>query len=52
MLKLENLARHFGGGGHSHSAATILKKEPGESVEALIQKTVAKMETILPTLKV
>ncbi|MBY0515791.1 MAG: bifunctional oligoribonuclease/PAP phosphatase NrnA [Bacteriovoracaceae bacterium] len=46
------LARHLGGGGHSHSAATIIKKDPNESVEALIQKTVEKMEAILPTLKV
>ena len=45
------LARQLGGGGHSHSAATVIMKKEGDSVEELIHKTVAKMEAILPTLK-
>ncbi len=45
------LAKKLGGGGHSHSAATILKKSEGQSVDELIRQTIATMEAILPTLK-
>lgn len=44
------IARHIGGGGHSHSAATVIVKKLGESTEDIIQATVAQIETILTTL--
>jgi bifunctional oligoribonuclease and PAP phosphatase NrnA len=45
------LARKLGGGGHSHSAATLIPKTETESVDDLIKKTVQKMEEFLPLLK-
>ncbi len=45
------IALALGGGGHSHSAATILKKEPGESAEQVISKTIKKVEEILKKLE-
>lgn len=42
-----HIAVALGGGGHSHSAATILTKEKNESAEAVIRKTVKKVEEIL-----
>jgi phosphoesterase RecJ-like protein len=45
------LAKKLGGGGHSHSAATVLRKSEGQSVEELIRQTIETMEAILPILK-
>lgn len=41
------IAQALGGGGHSHSAATILTKGPGETTEQVITKTVKKVEETL-----
>ena len=45
------LARKLGGGGHSHSAATVFPKKEGQPVEELIHQVVARMEALLPSLK-
>jgi phosphoesterase RecJ-like protein len=44
------VAQALGGGGHNHSAATILLRSQGDSTEELISKTVQKIEEILETL--
>ncbi len=41
------VAQSLGGGGHNHSAATILFRENGETTEALIKRTVSKVELVL-----
>lgn len=45
------LARKFGGGGHSHSAATVLVKTENENVDLLIRQTVDKMTEYLHEIK-
>ncbi|MCM2350699.1 MAG: bifunctional oligoribonuclease/PAP phosphatase NrnA [Bacteriovoracaceae bacterium] len=42
-----HIAVALGGGGHSHSAATIIKRAPGETTEHIIFKAVQKVEEIL-----
>jgi phosphoesterase RecJ-like protein len=41
------IASILGGGGHSHSAATIFKKKKNESLENIVEKAVSDIETIL-----
>lgn len=41
------IAMALGGGGHSHSAATILNRAPGESTEQIIARAVKKVEDAL-----
>ena len=41
------IALALGGGGHSHSAATILTRGPGESTQAVIERAVKKVEEVL-----
>lgn len=41
------IAQRIGGGGHSHSAATILPKTKGESVDEVIQRAIKHVEKIL-----
>ena len=43
------IARSLGGGGHSHSAATIIKKE-GKSLESIIESSVAQIEKTVDAL--
>lgn len=38
------IAQALGGGGHSHSAATVFFKKPGETTESIIKNTIAKVE--------
>lgn len=45
-----NIAVALGGGGHSHSAATILIRGPGESTEQVIMKAITKVEEVLKKL--
>jgi phosphoesterase RecJ-like protein len=45
------IAVALGGGGHSHSAATVLARAPGEPTEAVISRAVAKVEAVLRTLE-
>lgn len=44
------IAIALGGGGHSHSAATIFKKEDGETTEQIITKTIKTIESELKKL--
>lgn len=44
------IAQALGGGGHSHSAATLLPKTNGETTEQVISKTVKKVEEIIKKL--
>jgi bifunctional oligoribonuclease and PAP phosphatase NrnA len=46
-----SLARKLGGGGHSHSAATVIHKTTNETTEHLIRVTVDKMTLLLPEIK-
>lgn len=41
------IALKLGGGGHSHSAATVFTKSPGETAEEIILKTIKKVEEII-----
>lgn len=41
------IAQALGGGGHSHSAASILTRKPNESTEDVIHRAVSKVEEIL-----
>jgi phosphoesterase RecJ-like protein len=41
------LAQQLGGGGHSHSAATVFAREKDKSTEEIIQETVKKIEAII-----
>jgi phosphoesterase RecJ-like protein len=45
------LARKFGGGGHSHSAATVLVRTENENVVLLIRQMVEKMTEYLSEIK-
>lgn len=45
------IAVALGGGGHSHSAATILTRGPGETTEQVIERAVKKVEEVLKTLE-
>jgi bifunctional oligoribonuclease and PAP phosphatase NrnA len=44
------IAQVLGGGGHSHSAATILLRTKGESTQEVIRKTVTQVEEIVKKL--
>jgi bifunctional oligoribonuclease and PAP phosphatase NrnA len=44
------IAQALGGGGHSHSAATVLSRGPGESTEQVIQRAVKKVEEMITKL--
>jgi bifunctional oligoribonuclease and PAP phosphatase NrnA len=46
-----HIARHLGGGGHSHSAATIIKKKPGQLSDEVIEHTVNKIESLINEMK-
>jgi c-di-AMP phosphodiesterase-like protein len=46
-----HIARQIGGGGHSHSAATVIVKKNGESTDDIIHEIIGKMEKILVTMK-
>lgn len=41
LYDVGNIAISLGGGGHSHSAATIIPKEDGKSLDDMIQETVS-----------
>lgn len=41
------IAQALGGGGHSHSAATILKREADESTEQVISRAIKKVEEMI-----
>ena len=45
------IAQAIGGGGHSHSAATILPKLNGQPVEAVIERAVKHVEKVLKELE-
>ena len=45
------IALALGGGGHSHSAATVIKREPTETTDAVIAKAVKKVEEVLKKLE-
>ena len=45
------IAKKLGGGGHSHSAATLITKGPKDDTNAIINKTIAQVETILEEMK-
>ena len=42
-----NIAIALGGGGHSHSAATIFQLGPGDSIESTIRNAISKVEEVL-----
>lgn len=42
-----NIAVALGGGGHSHSAATILNRGPGETTDQVISRAIKKVEEVL-----
>jgi len=44
------IAQALGGGGHSHSAATVLNRSPGIKTEEMINETVTKIEKIIKEL--
>lgn len=46
-----HIARQIGGGGHSHSAATVIVKKNGENTDDIIHEIIGKMEKILLTMK-
>jgi phosphoesterase RecJ-like protein len=45
------IAIALGGGGHSHSAATVLQRGPGESTQAVIQRAIKKVEETIRVLE-
>lgn len=45
------IALALGGGGHSHSAATILNREKNETTEAVITRAVKKIEEVLKAME-
>jgi phosphoesterase RecJ-like protein len=45
------IALALGGGGHSHSAATILTRNPGESTQSVIERAIKKVEEVLKTIE-
>ena len=42
-----NIAIKLGGGGHSHSAATLIDKQPGQSLKEIVADTVKRIEACL-----
>ena len=42
-----NIAVALGGGGHSHSAATILNRGPGETTDQVISRAIKRVEEVL-----
>ncbi len=46
-IDVGQIAMALGGGGHSHSAATMIPKGPGETAEQIISKTVKKVEEVM-----
>lgn len=42
-----NIAVALGGGGHSHSAATVLNRGPGETTDQVISRAIKKVEEVL-----
>ena len=46
-IDVGTIALALGGGGHSHSAATILTKEANTTLPQLIEKTIKKVEEVL-----
>ncbi len=46
-----NIAIALGGGGHSHSAATILTRGPGETTDEVIARGIKKVEEVLKKLE-
>jgi bifunctional oligoribonuclease and PAP phosphatase NrnA len=46
-IDVGNIALGLGGGGHSHSAAGIIKRENGETTESVISRTIKKVEELL-----
>ncbi len=42
-----SIAHALGGGGHSHSAATILTRGPDETTEEVIERSIKKVEEVL-----
>jgi phosphoesterase RecJ-like protein len=42
-----HIALALGGGGHSHSAATLLSRGPGETTEQVISRTIKQVEAIV-----
>lgn len=44
------IALALGGGGHSHSAATIINRNPGETTDQVIARAVSKVEEVLKTM--
>ncbi|MGE3608531.1 MAG: bifunctional oligoribonuclease/PAP phosphatase NrnA [Bacteriovoracaceae bacterium] len=51
-IDVGQIAITLGGGGHSHSAATILTRDKGESVESIISRAIAKVEESLKKLDI
>lgn len=45
------IAVALGGGGHSHSAATVIERKDGETTEAVISRTIKKVEEVLEKLE-
>ncbi len=45
------IAIALGGGGHSHSAATMIVKGPNETTEQVMEKTVKRVEELLKKLE-
>lgn len=45
------IALALGGGGHSHSAATVLERKDGETTEAVIDRAIKKVEEVLAGLE-
>ena len=45
------IALALGGGGHSHSAATVFKRAPGETTQEVISRAINKVEEVLKTLE-
>lgn len=46
-----HIAVALGGGGHSHSAATILMRQPGESTDSVIEHAIKRVEEVLTKLE-
>jgi phosphoesterase RecJ-like protein len=42
-----NIAVALGGGGHSHSAATLFTRKNGQTTEEVIMKAIEKIEEVL-----
>jgi phosphoesterase RecJ-like protein len=46
-----NIAIALGGGGHSHSAATVFSRKPGETTDEVIKRVIQKVEETLKKLE-